>query len=69
MATLAWVLFTVAVAACCSSIKAVGRGQSAPSLRTAALWSAGWTALAVAFTGCWRPSAAAIAPASTSRAS
>ena len=52
MPTLAWVLFTVAVAALLLvDLKAVGRGQSAPSLRTAALWSAGWTALAVAFTG------------------
>jgi tellurite resistance protein TerC len=51
MSTLAWVLLVVAVAALLIfDLKAVGRGQAAPSLRTAALWSAGWTALAVAFT-------------------
>jgi tellurite resistance protein TerC len=52
MSTLAWVLLVVAVAALLLfDLKAVGRGQPAPSLRTAALWSAAWTALAVAFTG------------------
>lgn len=52
MSTLAWVLLVVAVAALLLfDLKAVGRGQAAPSLRTAALWSAAWTALAVAFTG------------------
>jgi tellurite resistance protein TerC len=52
MPTLAWVLLVVAVAALLVfDLKAVGRAQAAPSLRTAALWSAGWTALAVAFTG------------------
>jgi len=52
MPTLAWVLLVIVVAALLVfDLKAVGRGQAAPSLRTAALWSAGWTALAVAFTG------------------
>jgi tellurite resistance protein TerC len=52
MSALAWVLLVVAVAALLLfDLKAVGRGQAAPSLRTAALWSAAWTALAVAFTG------------------
>jgi tellurite resistance protein TerC len=52
MSVLAWTLLVVAVAALLLfDLKAVGRGQSAPSLRTAALWSAAWTALAVAFTG------------------
>jgi tellurite resistance protein TerC len=52
MSTLAWVLLVVAVAALLLfDLKAVGRGQPAPSLRTAALWSAAWTVLAVAFTG------------------
>ena len=52
MPTLAWVLLVVAVAALLVfDLKVVGRAQAAPSLRTAALWSAGWTALAVAFTG------------------
>lgn len=52
MSVLAWVLLAVAVAALLLfDLKAVGRGQPAPSLRTAALWSAAWTALAVAFTG------------------
>ena len=52
MPALVWVLFVVAVAALLLfDLKAVGRGQAAPSLRTAALWSVGWTALAVAFTG------------------
>jgi tellurite resistance protein TerC len=52
MSALAWVLLVVAVAALLLfDLKAVGRGQSAPSLRVAALWSAAWTALAVAFTG------------------
>jgi tellurite resistance protein TerC len=50
MSVLAWVLLAVAVAALLLfDLKAVGR--QAPSLRTAALWSAAWTALAVAFTG------------------
>ena len=52
MPTLAWVLLVVTVGALLLfDLKAVGRGQSAPSLRTAALWSVGWTALALAFTG------------------
>jgi TerC family integral membrane protein len=52
MSMVAWVLLTVAVAALLLfDLKAVGRGQPAPSLRTAALWSAAWTAVAVAFTG------------------
>jgi tellurite resistance protein TerC len=52
LSTLAWVLLVVAVAALLLfDLKAVGRGQPAPSLRTAALWSAAWTLLAVAFTG------------------
>ena len=52
MPTVAWVLLVVAVAVLLLvDLKAVGRGQSAPSLRTAALWSAAWTALAIAFTG------------------
>jgi tellurite resistance protein TerC len=52
MSTLAWVLLAVAVTALLLfDLKAVGRGQPTPSLRTAALWSAAWTALAVAFTG------------------
>jgi tellurite resistance protein TerC len=52
MPTLAWILLAVVVAALLLvDLKFVGRGQQAPSLRTAALWSAGWTALAVAFTG------------------
>jgi tellurite resistance protein TerC len=52
MSALAWVLLVVAVAALLLfDLKAVGRGQPAPSLRTAAMWSAAWTALAVAFTG------------------
>jgi tellurite resistance protein TerC len=51
MSTLAWVMLVLGVAALLLfDLKAVGRGQPAPSLRTAALWSAGWTALAVAFT-------------------
>jgi tellurite resistance protein TerC len=51
MSTLAWVLLAVAVAALLLfDLKAVGRGQPAPTLRTAAVWSAAWTALAVAFT-------------------
>jgi tellurite resistance protein TerC len=52
MSVLVWTLLVVAVAALLLfDLKAVGRGQEAPSLRTAALWSAAWTALAVAFTG------------------
>jgi tellurite resistance protein TerC len=52
MSVLAWVLLVAAVAALLIfDLKAVGRGQTAPSLRTAALWSAAWTALAIAFTG------------------
>jgi tellurite resistance protein TerC len=52
MSTLAWVLFVVAVAALLIfDLKLVGRGKPAPSLREAALWSAAWTALALAFTG------------------
>lgn len=52
MSALAWVLLVVAVAALLLfDLKAVGRGQPAPSLKTAALWSAAWTALALAFTG------------------
>jgi tellurite resistance protein TerC len=52
MSVLAWALLAVAVAALLLfDLKAVGRGQPAPSLRTAALWSAAWTGLAVAFTG------------------
>jgi tellurite resistance protein TerC len=52
VSTLAWVLLVVAVAALLLfDLKAVGRGKPAPSLREAALWSAAWTALAVAFTG------------------
>jgi tellurite resistance protein TerC len=52
MSTLAWVLLVVAVAALLLfDLKAVGRGKPAPSLREAGLWSAAWTALAVAFTG------------------
>jgi tellurite resistance protein TerC len=52
MSALAWILLAVVVAALLLfDLKAVGRGQPAPPLRTAALWSAGWTALAVAFTG------------------
>jgi tellurite resistance protein TerC len=51
MSTVAWVLLVVGVAALLLfDLKAVGRGRAAPSLRTAALWSAAWTALAVAFT-------------------
>jgi hypothetical protein len=39
MSTLAWVLLAVAVAALLLfDLKAVGRGQAAPSLRSAALW-------------------------------
>jgi tellurite resistance protein TerC len=52
MSALAWTLLVVAVAALLLfDLKAVGRGQPAPSMRTAALWSAAWTVLAVAFTG------------------
>jgi TerC family integral membrane protein len=52
MSVLAWALLAVAVVALLLfDLKAVGRRQPAPSLRTAALWSAAWTALAVAFTG------------------
>ena len=52
MPAYAWFLLAAAVAALLLfDLKAVGRGQPAPSLRTAALWSAGWTALAVGFTG------------------
>jgi tellurite resistance protein TerC len=52
MSILAWVLLGAAVAALLLvDLKAVGRGQSAPALRTAALWSAAWAALGVAFTG------------------
>jgi tellurite resistance protein TerC len=52
MSTLAWILLVVAVAALLLfDLKAVGRGQPAPSLRTAALWSAAWTVLAISFTG------------------
>jgi tellurite resistance protein TerC len=52
MSVLAWILLVVGVAALLLfDLKAVGRGQAGPSLRTAALWSAGWTALALAFTG------------------
>ena len=52
MPAYAWFLLAAAVAALLLfDLKAVGRGQPAPSLRTAALWSAAWTALAVAFTG------------------
>jgi len=51
MSALAWVLLVTAVAALLLlDLKAVGRGTEAPSLRVAALWSAAWTALAVAFT-------------------
>jgi tellurite resistance protein TerC len=51
MSVLAWSLLVVAVAALLLfDLKLVGRGQPAPSLKTAALWSAAWTALAVAFT-------------------
>jgi tellurite resistance protein TerC len=51
MSTLAWVLLVVAVASLLLfDLKAVGRGRPAPSLRTAALWSAAWTVLGVAFT-------------------
>jgi tellurite resistance protein TerC len=52
LSVLAWVLLVAAVAALLLfDLKLVGRGQPAPSLKTAALWSAAWTALAVAFTG------------------
>jgi tellurite resistance protein TerC len=52
MSVLAWILLAVAVAALLLfDLNAVGRGQAAPSLRTAAMWSAAWTALAVGFTG------------------
>jgi tellurite resistance protein TerC len=52
MSAAAWILLAVAVTALLLiDLKAVGRGQAAPSLRTAALWSAAWTALALAFTG------------------
>jgi tellurite resistance protein TerC len=51
MSTVAWVLLVVGVAALLLfDLKAVGRGRAAPSLRSAALWSAAWTGLAVAFT-------------------
>jgi tellurite resistance protein TerC len=51
MSTLAWVLLVVAVVALLLfDLKAVGRGQVAPSLRKAALWSAAWTTLGIAFT-------------------
>jgi len=52
MPAVAWFLLAAAVAALLViDLKAVGRGNAAPSLRTAALWSAGWTALGLAFTG------------------
>jgi tellurite resistance protein TerC len=52
MSVLAWSLLVAAIAALLVfDLKAVGRGQPAPSLRTAAVWSAAWTALAIAFTG------------------
>jgi tellurite resistance protein TerC len=52
MSVLAWTLLAVAVVALLVfDLKAVGRGQPAPSVRTAALWSAAWTALGLAFTG------------------
>jgi tellurite resistance protein TerC len=52
MSALAWTLLVAAIAGLLLfDLKAVGRGQAAPSLRTAALWSAAWTALALAFTG------------------
>jgi tellurite resistance protein TerC len=52
MSTLAWVLLAAVVAALLLfDLKAVGRGRSAPSLRAAGLWSAAWTALAVAVAG------------------
>jgi TerC family integral membrane protein len=51
MSTLAWVLLVVAVVALLLfDLKAVGRGQVAPSLKRAALWSAAWTTLGIAFT-------------------
>jgi tellurite resistance protein TerC len=52
MPAAAWILLATAVAGLLLiDLKAVGRGNAAPSLRTAALWSAGWTALGLAFTG------------------
>jgi hypothetical protein len=52
MSVLAWTLLAVAVIALLLfDLKAVGRGQRAPSLRTAALWSTVWTALGLAFAG------------------
>jgi tellurite resistance protein TerC len=52
LSVLAWSLLVAAIAALLLfDLKGVGRGRSAPSLRTAALWSAAWTVLALAFTG------------------
>jgi len=51
MSAAAWILLAAAVAALLLfDLKAVGRGVSATNLRTAALWSAAWTALGLAFT-------------------
>jgi tellurite resistance protein TerC len=51
MSALAWILLATGVAGLLIfDLKAVGSGTSAPSLRTAAVWSAAWTALALAFT-------------------
>jgi tellurite resistance protein TerC len=51
MSAAAWVLLAAAVAALLLiDLKAIGRGGSVPTLRTAALWSAAWTALGLAFT-------------------
>ena len=51
MSAIGWILLAAAIAALLLfDLKSVGRDASEPSLRTAALWSAAWTALGLAFT-------------------
>jgi len=52
MPAAAWILLVAAVAALLLfDLKAVGRREAEPSLRSAASWSAGWMVLGLAFTG------------------
>jgi tellurite resistance protein TerC len=52
MSAAAWFLLAAAIAALLVfDLKSVGRNAPEPSLRTAGLWSAGWTALGLGFTG------------------